>query len=335
MSTNSFYIRFLSFDHGTDSMNEFVPDVVDDEHFVFPFFDFSQKVGSDVRVMINRSQGGHMQVFFKRPVCHRMDSGLPVYRFSRGIFKRHYTAITGKLFRIVISGKEVGKYGKVKCSDLSDSSNGSHQSNGLIELIIRKHQFFNFSFNTVNFVIKVFVNFFKVAFGKLSKLRREQFQFIGVLVHVRSGIDELSSDLEQYLHLFEYFRHWPVKLKLFMVFRGVYGDTFGIYPIALTSDNTYALGNLYGHFHTKAGLFFDKFGNKDFSIDTRMFHAYKRVGQRNLLVFKKSDKGIGTFSGVFEYIRGSPVIINDGHVEEPFRQVDTDKEFKVLFVHNE
>ncbi|GAA4271947.1 hypothetical protein GCM10022258_12410 [Aquimarina gracilis] len=119
-----------------------------------------------------------------------------------------------------------------------------------------------------------------------------------------------------------------------MVLGGVYGDTFGIDPIVLSPLYADAPEYLYGHLDTEVGLFLDQFCDDEPAIDTCMLETHKRVVQADLLVSEQSDKSIGPFFGVFEHIRGSPVILDDGHVEEAFRYVDTDKAREVFSFHD-
>ena len=114
VSSYIFDIRLLPFNDGAYPMHKLVPNVVNDEHFIFSFFNFSEKICSDIGIMIDSRQGTHMQVFFKRSVSHRMYSGFSMDTRPRGIFKRHYTAVASQLFRVVIARKEVCEYGKAK-----------------------------------------------------------------------------------------------------------------------------------------------------------------------------------------------------------------------------
>ena len=334
VSSNIFDIGLLSFNDRTDPMHELVPNVVHDEHFILSLLHFSEKISPDIRIVVDGCQCGHMEMFFESSVRHGMDPGLSVYRIPGSIFKRYYAAVTGELFGIVISGKEVRENGKMECRDLSDSSYGSNQTYRFIEFVIGKDKFFDFTFNPVYFVTEVFIDLFEILFSKLPKFRGEQFKLIRIFVDVRPGIDQFSSDLKQYYNFFQYFGQWPVKFHFPVVLGSILSDPFGIHPVIFPSEKAYALGDPYGHFHTEARLFFHELGNNDFAINTRMFQTYKRVGQGHLLIFKQPDKGINALSGVFEYIRGSPIIIDDGYIEEPFRYVDTDEVTEVLFVHN-
>jgi len=330
-----FDIGLLSFNDGTDPMDKFVPNVIDDKHFIFPLFDFPFKVSFDFGIVVDCSHGTHMEMFFECSVCHRMDSGFSIDRRSRGIFKWYDTTITSQLFWIIIFGEEASKNGKMKCRDLSYSSNRSNQSDRFIEPVIRKDQFFDIPFYSLNLASKIFIDFFKVLFGKLSHFWREEFKFIGILIKIGSGIDQLSSDLEQYSHFFKDFWNWFIEFELTNVFRGVLRNTDGIDPIIFTSVKSYALRDLDGHLYAEARFFFNKFGNDEFSIDTGMFHTGECVFQWNLLIFQEPDKSIRSFFGILKNIRGSPIFIQDSYVKSTLRYINTDEVRKVLVLHND
>lgn len=320
-----FNIGLLSSNDGTDPMDKFVPNVVYDKHLIFTFFDLSFEISLDIRVVVDCGQGTHMEVFFERSVGHWMYSGLTEYRSPRGVFKRYYTTITGKLFGIVVLGKEVGEDGHMQCRDLAYPRYGSNQSNGFIEPVIGENKFLYFAFDTLNFITKVLVDLFEVLFGELAKFRGKQFQFIWIFIYIRSGINQFSSDFQQYFDLFKHFWKRLVKFEFFVVFRSIFRNPFSIDFVILPPVNTYTASDLDGHFHTKMSLFFHKFGDDKLSVHTGMFHTYQRVFQRDFLIFKKSDKSIAPFLCVFKYIRGSPIIFNNSGIKELFRYVNTDK----------
>jgi len=70
VSSDVFHIWFLSFNYSTDSVNEFVPDIVYDEHLVLSFLDFPQIVGSYTGVVVYYGECTNMQVLFKCSVGH-------------------------------------------------------------------------------------------------------------------------------------------------------------------------------------------------------------------------------------------------------------------------
>jgi len=315
-------------------VNKFVADIVDDEHLVFSLLDFPFEVRPDVRVMVNGGQGAHMKVFFKCPVGHWVYPGFTEYGRAGSVFEWHHAAVTGELPGIIVTGKEVGKDGQVERCDLAYASNGSNQADRFVEPVIGEDKFMNFGLNPFNFGVQGLVDTLKIDLGEFSQRRTEEFQFVWVFVHVGTGVDQFPSHFEQDLDFFEDFRHRRVKFHFPVVPGGVLGDPFGIDPIVLSPLDTDAPKNLYGHLDTEAGLFFDQFGDDESAIYTRMFETHKRVPQIDFLVSQQSDKSVGSFFGVFEHIRGSPVILDDGHVEEPFRYIDTDKAREVFFVHN-
>lgn len=329
-----FDIGLLSFNDGTDPMDKFVPNVVHDKHLIFTFFDLSFEISLDTWIVVDCGQGTHMEVFFERSIGHWVYSGLTEYRSSRSVVKRYYTTIAGKLFRIVVLGKEVGEDGHMQCCDLAYPRYGNNQSNSFIESVIGENKFLYFTFDTLDFITKVLVNLFEFLFGKLAKFRGKQFQFIWIFIYIRSGIHQLSSDFQQYFDLFKHFWKRLVKFEFFVVFGSIFRNPFSIDFVILPSVNTYTASDLDEHFHTKVSLFFHKFGNDKLSVYTGMFHTYQRVVQRNFLISKKFDKSISPFFCVFKHIRGSPIIFNNSGIKELFRYVNTDKVIKVLSVHN-
>lgn len=334
VSGDGFHIGLLSFYDGTDPVDELVPDIVNDQHLVLSLLDLSFKIGLHVGVVGYGGERAHVKVFFKCPVGHGMYPGPSVNGRPGSMFKGHDTAITGQLFRVVIASKEVGENGKVECRDLSDPGNGSDQGNGLVEPVIGKDKFFYFRLNFLDLVVKVFVDTFEIVLGKFSKFFGEEFQFIWILVQVRPGVDELPSDLEQDLDLVQDFGHRNIGFKLSNVLKGILGNSNGIHPVGLSPLHPNALCDLDGHFNDKVGVFFNELGNDVETIDTCMFHTDQGIPKIDFLVPEQFDKGIGSFFGVFKYIRGSPPVLDDGHVKGTFGYIDTDEMGKVPLFHN-
>lgn len=333
-SIGVFNIWFLSFNDGADPMYKFVPDVVHDEHFVLALGDLPCKILPYIGVVVNGCQRAHMKVFFERPVRHGVYPGFSVYGRSGGILERDHPTIARQLFRVFISGKEAGEYRKVKRGNPPDTRHGGNQPYRPVESIVGKDQFSDLPFDTFDLIVEALIDLFEVLLCELAHFRGEELKFVRILIEIGPGVHELLSDLGQQPYFFKDLRYGLVKFYLAGVFKGVLGDTDGIDPIVLTSGQPNALGDLYGHFHTEVGLSFNKFGDNELSVHTGMLHTHQRVLQRDLLILEKPDKGIGPLFGIFEYIRGSPFILDDGHVESLFRYVDTDKEAEVLSVHN-
>lgn len=334
-SSDVFHIWFLSFDDRTDPMDKFVPDVVDDEHLVLSLLDLSLEVRLDVRVMVDGGQCAHMQVFLERSVGHWMYSGLTENGRAGSIFKGDDTTVTGQLPGVIVTGEEVGEYGQMEGGDLPDSGHGGGKADGLVEPVVGEHEFLDFGLDPFDLVVKGLVDALEVGLGKLPEGGTEEFQFVRVLVHVCTCVDQFPSHFEQDLDPFEYFGHRSVEFHFPMVLGGVNGNAFGIDLVVLSPLYPDAPKDLDGHLDTEVGLFLYQFGDDGPTVYTGMLETYKRVVQVDFLVSEQSDKGIGSFFGVFEHIRGSPVIFDDGQVEESFRYVDTDKAREGFFVHNE
>lgn len=332
-SGDVFHIWLLAFYHSTDPVNELVSNIVNDEHFVFSLLDFPFKIGFDIRVVVDGGQGTHMKVFFERSVSHGMDPGLSVDGGAGSVFKGDNTTVTGQLFRIVVTGKEVGKNRQVQCGDLADTGHGGNQSHGFVEFIIGEDQFLDFSLDALYFALQGLVNTLKVVFCEFSQGGAKELQFVRVFVDIGTGPYQLLSYLKHDLDLFEDFWHGGVEFHFPMVFGGVNGDPLGIDPIVLSPFKTDASKDLDGHLHTEVGLFFHKFCDDQPTVDTGMFQTHQRVGEFDFLIPEQTDKGRGSFFRVFKDIRGSPFLLDDGYIEELFRYIDTDKAREVFCIH--
>lgn len=333
-SRDVFHVWFLSFDDGTDPVHKFVANVVDDEHLVLSFLDLSEEVFPNVRVVVDGRQCAHMEMFLERSVGHWVYPGLSGYGRSGSIFEGNDPTITGELSRVVVTGKEVGEDGQVERGDLPDPGDGGDQSDRFVEPVIGEHEFFYLRLYALYFAVECPVDLFEVVLGELSQGGTEELQFVGIFIDIGTGVDEFSSDLEHDLDLFQDFGHGYVKLHFPMVLGGVNGDAFGIDPIVLSPLYADAPEYLYGHLDTEVGLFLDQFGYDQPAVYSGMFEAHKRVVHADLLVSEQSYEGPRSLFGVLEHIRGSPVILDDGHVEEPFRYVDTDKAREVFSFHD-
>jgi len=333
-SCNIFHIRFLSFYDRAYPVHELVADVVHDKHLVLSLLDLSQEVFPDVGIMVDGGQRAHMEVFLEGPVGHWVYPGLSEYGGAGSVFEGHHATVTGKLSGVVVTGEEVCKDGQVERRDLPDPGNGGGEPDGLVELVIGEHEFLDLGLDTFDLGVEGLVDAPEICLGELPQGGAEELQFVGVLVHVGACVDEFPSDLEQDLDLFEDFGNGPVEFHFPMVLGGVDGDSLGIDPVVLPALYADAPEDLDGHLDTEVGLFPDQLCDDEPAIDPCMLEAHKRVVQADLLVSEESDKGVGPFFGVFEHIRGSPVIFDDGHVEEPFRYVDTDKAREVFSFHD-
>lgn len=109
----SFLIRLLPFNHGTNPQDQFVPNIVKHQHFVFSFSSFTFIIDFKFRVMAHCRKSAHMQVFFHGFVSHVVHPGPFLNGRSRGVLKWHDPTIAGQLFGFLISSKEIGKYHKI------------------------------------------------------------------------------------------------------------------------------------------------------------------------------------------------------------------------------
>ncbi len=113
VSSDTFLIGRLPFDHGTDPKDKLVADIVEDKHFVLSLLGLSFIVGLQVGIVPDSRKCAHVQLLFHHLVGHMVHPGAFLYTGTGCVLEGHNAAVASKLFGIFVPSEKIGEDGEV------------------------------------------------------------------------------------------------------------------------------------------------------------------------------------------------------------------------------